>query len=376
MDGRLPARGARSQYLRLRLFLAGVLLTIVAGIFSPTEASESAPQAGLLVLTNGSVLEGVVSLEGEHYRVMLPKGELQVRVTQVDFFCKNLDEAYERRQERSRGNSVDSHVELAQWCVQQGMLEHAMEEISLARSLDSQHRMLEVLTRQVDQLRSNNTKIVDTELEPATNPTESESTQVTTVSTAHEIPQWARVEFVRRIQPMLIHTCATGGCHYPGSSSKMQLDREALAGIGNPDLIQQNLDSVVRQLSFDDSESSPLLARGLAVHGKEGQKQSEAFTPRQVAILRAWFTQLVSEQIDMEESLYTGTKQNESATNSGSIAQQQHEGAKSRHSGARDPFDPTQFNDRQALPADKPTAATPLPQELEHQLDRPTVAIP
>lgn len=376
MDGRLPARGARSQYLRLRLFLAGVLLTIFAGIFSPTEASESAPQAGLLVLTNGSVLEGVVCLEGEHYRVMLPKGELQVRVTQVDFFCKNLNEAYARRQERSRGNSVDSHVELAQWCVQQGMLEQAMEEIALARSLDSQHRMLEVLTRQVDQLRASTTINVDTELEPSTKSEESESKQDTTVSTAHEIPQWARVEFVRRIQPMLIHTCATGGCHYPGSSSKMQLDREALAGIGNPDLIQQNLDSVVQQLSFDDSESSTLLARGITVHGIEGKKQSEAFTPRQIAILRAWFTQLASEQIEMAEPSYTGTRQKESATNPGSIAQHQRASAKSRYTGARDPFDPARFNDHQAVPADIPSAATPLPQGLEHQLDRPTVAIP
>ncbi len=332
---------------------------------------EPSPQAGLLVLTNGSILKGVVSLEGELYRVMLPKGELLVRATQVDFFTKSLEEAYARRRERSRVNSADSHVELARWCVQNGMLEHALEEISEARSLDSGHQMLDGLTRQVEQLRAIATKSVEPESLPDVSSAQAEPTQKTPLLLAHEIPQWARVEFVRRIQPMLIHTCATGGCHNPDSSQKLQLDREALVGIGSPELIQQNLDSVIRAVDFNEPETSLLLARGLAAHGTQGQKLSPAFSPRQVAILRAWITQLTKEQVEEVEPMRASLTDEESVTESIPSAQpSRHVGAPS-HRGARDPFDPAFFNRESSQTSGESRNSNPLSVP-----DRPPLAVP
>lgn len=332
---------------------------------------ESSPQAGLLVLTNGSILKGVVSLEGELYRVMLPKGELMVRATQVDFFSRSLDEAYARRRERSRVNSADSHVELARWCVQNGMLEHAWKEISEARSLDSRHQTLDVLTRQVEQISAIATKNVEPELLQGGNSAQVEPAQKTPLMLAHEIPQWARVEFVRRIQPMLIHTCAAGGCHNPGSSHKLQLDREALAGIGSPELIQRNLDSVIRTVNFDEPETSLLLARGLATHGTQEQKLSPAFTPRQIAILRAWITQLTNDQVEEVESEIASMTDGESVIDSIHSAQPGRHDVAPRHHGARDPFDPALFNRKSSQTSGESHISNPLPVS-----DRPPLAVP
>src|SRR5690606_18045867 len=83
----------------------------------------------------------------------------------------------------------------------------------------------------------------------------------------------------------------TAGCHLPNTSQKLQIDRLALDGVGNPDLIYRNLASTIAVLDLTKPAASPLLEMGAAVHGNEG-KQSHPLTPHQLEILRAWVTQL------------------------------------------------------------------------------------
>ena len=193
----------------------------------------AAPQAGLLVLANGSVLEGIITAEGDYYRVMLPKGELRVRSTQVDFFCQTLDEAYAGRRERVQTNTADAHLDLARWCLQHAMLEHATAEIAHARSLEPRHRMVGVLTRQVEQSREANTKAETPQESPSPTQPAGDSTVIEPVAApaAAEIPQWARVEFVRRIQPLLIHSCATGAVMPPTNPASFGSTAEHWSGL-------------------------------------------------------------------------------------------------------------------------------------------------
>jgi hypothetical protein len=190
-------------------------------------------------------------------------------------------------------------------------------------------------------------------------------------SPAPEIPQWARVEFVRRIQPMLIHTCATGGCHVPGTDQGMVLNRAALVGIGSPELIQQYLESVVRTVSFGDSEESRLITKGLGGHGLSSRAQSKAFTPRQVAILRAWITQLSDEQVKQNSNTVDEAIQSDAAVESSFLVHEVVNGADPDHYQAKDPFDPKLFNREQAEQLEGPRTSTPLPSALESQPNLP-----
>ncbi|WP_146451499.1 hypothetical protein [Bythopirellula polymerisocia] len=336
------------------------------------ESAASPPQQGLLVLNNGSILEGVVSEEEEHFRVMLPNGELLVRTTEVDFFCHNIKEAYYHRRERHGGTTADSHLEVVRWCLQHGLLDQAEAELEEASSLEPRHRLLEVFARQIEHFRAaetqtqSPTKIMLAEPEPL-----QLVSNETDIPLTPEIPQWARVEFVRRIQPMLVHTCATGGCHVPGSKQRMLIDREALAGIGSPELIQQNLDSVVRMISTSDSDESLLITKGTSVHGLSPRAQSKAFTPRQVAILRAWLTQLTDEQLgETSTTVDTAIKRDAASENSVAV-QQVVNGADPSRYMAKDPFDPKLFNREYAEQAEGPRTYDPIPSATDSQSDLP-----
>lgn len=315
--------------------LAGVaLLLLQQANLSAEESVAPDRQPGYLVLANGSVLQGVVSLEGDRYRVALAKGEFSLAATQVDFFCKSLEEAYVRRKERLGGDSFDTHLEMARWCLQQRLFDLAAKELEAARQIESQHPDLELLERQIEQNR-----ILATQQQAVGSAANQSADQARLpkagpTSTKHAaVPQWARVEFVKRIQPLLLHSCTASGCHMPGSLQSWQIDRRALDGSGNPDLIEANLQGVLAESDTGTPENSPLLLRASASHGVVGQSESRALMPRQLAILRAWISQIRDQPIQETES-HTGNAVIPAET----------------VRTAADPFDPSSFNRHTATP--------------------------
>jgi hypothetical protein len=150
---------------------------------------------------------------------------------------------------------------------------------------------------------------------------------------------------------MLIHSCATGGCHQPGSRQQLQLDRWALEGNGNPLLIRRNLTSVLNQVNEDDPPSSPLIQRARQSHGA-GSQASAPLASYQAAILLQWLNEaagvepeppverVAAEQPSVDEEAQPPTPVDESgATPSASPPGPQ-------PFTPRDPFDPEIFNRR------------------------------
>lgn len=314
---------------------------------TPAAADGALSHHRLVVLTNGSILEGGVVVEGQHVRILLPQGDLQVRATQVDFVCDSLGEAYTKRKQSRVGNSAASHLEMARWCLQHELFAEAEGEIDSARSIDPLYPSLDLVTRQLQQSRAlarrSPQAIADSTAIHVGSGFEIPPPQLELTT---EIPQWARVEFVKRIQPMLIHSCATSGCHSPGAAQGMQLDRSALVGVGIPELIQRNLAFVLAEVDFVEPESSSLLRRGVIAHGADEQR-SEALSPRQTAILQAWLNQL---GIDDDADEAPTVDEAAPADTEGPVdvlpesnSRLQH-GVKLRRLVGKDPFDPAVFN--------------------------------
>src|SRR5436190_510005 len=85
---------------------------------APAAAGQSsvAPEAGVLVLRNGQVLEGDVTRAGDYYVVGRGEGsELRLKADEVELLCSSMDEAYEFKVRHLSGLSAKSHVELAKW---------------------------------------------------------------------------------------------------------------------------------------------------------------------------------------------------------------------------------------------------------------------
>lgn len=248
------------------------------------------PAIGVLVLRNGNVLEGVVRRSDGVYVVENGGASLQVPADQVEMACTSLVQAYERRRQERVGAAADAHLELASWCVRNRLLDQAAREVLDARMRDPGHPRIETIELQIRQaLEIEAARRARAEQEQT-----AQRAQVTaTIKPAPQTPAInvsleAQTQFVRSIQPMLVQSCAVGGCHQPGATQRLQLDRWALEGNGNPELIRKNLESVLAQIDAADPASSPLLLHARRTHGVARAGQSKPLSTYQSAMLLDW----------------------------------------------------------------------------------------
>lgn len=355
-----------SAFIQLR---SPILVLLLSAAFCLTLRAEEGgqppiPREGLLVLTNGQIIEGLIAIEGEYFKVVLPKGKLQVRIDQVDFLCTNKEEAYIRRRARKITTvaTADAHLEMARWCVKNELLAYADAEIAAARKVDPHHRLLPIVERQLMQTRkllqrtAQASTVVKDDHVIAASAEEEESGRA-----FGEIPTWARTEFIKRIQPMMAQSCATAGCHLPNTPQKLQIDRLALDGVGNPDLIYRNLASTIAVLDLANPEASPLIEMGAAAHGNE-RKQSRPLTPHQLEILRAWVMQLALNEPPRETVEESPPTQIVVGINSG--PQKRFIQGASPAAAAPDPFDPAEFNSSQDAASVTPNSDSTQPAEV------------
>ncbi len=352
------------------------------------EGSNSGAIAGLLVLRNGNVLSGHVIRLSDHYQVVMSNGQLRVPVNQVDMFCHNLDEAYAERRRLRIGSTADSHLELAQWCMRLKLYEHTARELRDARAIDPGHRKLAMLESRLQHVqqtekvrRSNNVPSPRLPASVAINTATSQPQDH--LNSIRHLPQRERAMFVRQIQPMLVKSCATTGCHQSGSAREWQLNRLAVDGAGHPQATVGNLNSTLAQIDWQVPQESPLIDFARNPHGSLGKSSSQPLRLRQLQLLRSWLEQLAasSQALDLADKYAKPAVENRSPQvrlqipKSGlkipaSIRDRQ--GVRTASAAVEDPFDPEVFNRRYARTA-KPASEQSQPDE---QIDQAAGQLP
>ncbi len=272
---------------------------------------------GILVLRNGNVLRGNIDRRTDFYRVTTEKSELQIRATQVEMFCHSLDEAYQRRRELRTGSSSDSHIELARWCLRHNLLENASRELLEVRTTDPHHRQLALLERQ---LRIALTNVKQTKNLASTEPGSPPAGPDLEENLLATAPHAVRAAFARQIQPLLINSCATSGCHQANSSEPYHLNRLATDGAGHPDLTLQNLAATLTQIDLQSPRNSTLLEQAKRAHGTAPDRMAKPLPAHRYHLLAAWVEQFSAEP--------DATKLD----------------PKVAHAIVEDPFDPEAFN--------------------------------
>lgn len=262
------------------------LVVLLLAAAAPAHAQLPAGAAGVLVLRNGHLLQGAISRSGDEYVVRQPTSVIRLGAAQVEFFARTPREAYEVLRRRRDPPTGDDHVHLAQWCLRNELLDGAGEEVAALKRAVPDHRDLRRLEVQLAQAQSRVAVLANATEAPLAPP--AAAFPMTRESgAAIAAPATARAEFVRSIQPMLMRSCATGGCHAPGGAETFQLDRLAAVGGGHPTLIQANLDQLWRHVNAADYRLSPLVQRASTVHGARGLR-STPLHPHQVEVLELW----------------------------------------------------------------------------------------
>ncbi|MBI3864816.1 MAG: hypothetical protein HY290_23305 [Planctomycetia bacterium] len=227
---------------------------------------------GVLVMRNGAVIAGTIVQTGEYYEVRGQYGNAQYPASLVRMRCASLEDAYARLHDQTVAHqSANSHVRLAKWCLTNRLEEEALNELSDALALepdrDDIQRMIRNLTENAKQVRN----------QPAAERDEPDRDGKPGATEADEsaglgglaLPQ--ALQFTRRIQPLLVNSCATSGCHARDAKSGFRLQHVLPGRQSNRHASEVNLATILAQIDFKQPAGSRLLTVPRKGHGRQGR---------------------------------------------------------------------------------------------------------
>ena len=239
-------------------------LAVFAGFPLGTPAQDAPappPSPQIVLLRNGQVLEGQISQADGQYVVQVDGGQIRLKATDVEMLCGSLEEGYQRKRAAILVGSVHQHLELAQWCLRHGLLDHAGDEINAAVAADPRHPMIPALQQRLKMA-----------LEPPPAPEAKASpngmlTNEDLDRMVRGLPRGAVETFTQSVQPVLTNHCATSGCHGPQTDNGLRLYRIPPKQTASRRLTQRNLASALEYINRDNPEQSRLLTAASSPHG-------------------------------------------------------------------------------------------------------------
>lgn len=299
-----------------RLLSAGALATIIfAAPGRGDEPPRPAPikaQANerLLLLTNGQVLRGTVAVEGDRYVVGTASAELRIPRDSVENICETLAEGYQGKRAAMLAAGGRERFRLIQWCLAQGLLDEAEEELQQAERAEPNHPRYELLRRRLKLAR--NPARPAPPPEPLAEPAVSDAQLDILVRT---IPSSAVETFSQTVQPLLLKNCAAAGCHGAAPRSDFQLIRLARGVTPSRRVTQRNLHAALAWIDRKEPDKSRILTAAAQAHGNTQHNKFEGTEGQVFRHLAQWVHQVARP----DESVRPQTVQAADATLSQSI---------------------------------------------------------
>jgi len=350
-----------------RLHRTFLIITTIAACFGTAatlavELPRHHPK--VVVLRNGSVLQGVVQRENQ--RVIVADGKdriTKVALNDVAFICKDLPEAYRRKLSRLMPDNLSQHLRLAQWCLRYEYPEGAADRLLYLHRIAPRNAAVRALEKRMR--RQANETI---SAKPKSTRIDNRVSETKTLPV--NLPADALPQFTRVIQPLLINRCGQATCHGNASQSEFRLVR-GIRGSSNRNLTWKNLASTLAQVDRSAFAQSPLLLKARSVHGHASRAPIETHQNRQFTHLYGWVESIVaadrpahSRESDAEQDGNGETFDVARSSMHQPATRTPHEDAlstlygtpsdeesDSKKDGKSDPFDPTEFNTRHAKPA-------------------------
>jgi hypothetical protein len=274
----LPA--AMRRRLSFLVFCAAFAVAALRG--TAGEPLHLAPTKGVVLLRNGQVLEGTIARAGDYYYVSKPGSEIRLKTSEVEKVADRLEELYEEKRGRVDPISLQERLDLAEWCVDQKLVEQAENELTEAELLEPLHPRIVLLQRRLDLARR-----AETETTAPAHPVDNGPSAEELDRFVRGLPGHAVETFTSGIQPLLVNNCTNSGCHGSQSTGKLRLLRLPLSGTVNRRRTQRNLYAAWQAIDADRPAASPLLTYPVRPHGNA---KAAIFSGRETAQYR----QLVS----------------------------------------------------------------------------------
>jgi len=256
--------------IALACAITGVLLVLpsLTRQLGTTSAQSPTPLGNVMVLRSGQILQGQITRLDNRYGIRLGEGnELRIAASDVDFIAASLDDACQRKMARVRPGNVDDHVQLAEWCLRQGLIRQAAQSTTEALRIAPNDRRVTGLERRLNAL-----------IQPSSAPDPASDASVERRSTSQleqasrDLPAGTVQRFTTTLQPLLLNRCGTSGCHGSRATSDYRILRPALGQSASRRLTQQNLLATLSWIDRDNPDASSFLTHAKSLHG--GQVKS------------------------------------------------------------------------------------------------------
>jgi hypothetical protein len=240
-----------------------------------------APEAGVLVLKNGRVLEGAITRAGDYYFVSQGEGsEIKLNANEVELCCASLLEAYEFKTNHLSTFSSKSRLDLARWCLRQGLIEQCTEQLTAAKKIDPANPQVAELQTCV-QLMQETPQPIPANAAPGIAAAEMENA-------LRVLPRGSAEKFAAVIQPILLNRCGANQCHGPNAKSEFRLLRPPPGQIVSRRFTQKNLYASLKYLDHANPENSPLVLMPQQRHGSSLAAVFDKHSSNQLVELMSW----------------------------------------------------------------------------------------
>ena len=201
-----------------------------------------------LVLYNGTTFYGRLTTHGLNYKIEQANGELVIPFTQVRAAADSTEEAYGKLRRAIKDPSIEQFLWLARWCQDQGMQEESRQLCDAILKAEPDNSDAIRLRKKAESRRD----VKLAQFRPVA------TGEDPIVVTAAGISPGANADFIRRIQPLLINSCARRGCHTTDSKQDFRLSAYRLHD-GPRYRSEENLAETLKRVTFSNPERSPLL---------------------------------------------------------------------------------------------------------------------
>jgi hypothetical protein len=265
-------------------FVASWLLAIAPrGVFAqpnPTAANSALNfyGDGFVLLQHGAVLRGFVKPQADSVTVVMDKGkQVTLAKKQILVIGPSMDSLYKYQTRAIRKWGTGEHWHLAQWCIQNGMLDQAIEhylELEKQAADNPKFKQLDLQLKQALMADENVRRAMAQQgIEPPEpvvtasaiiprSPTLNESS-----FPVHTIPGYLRRSFQTEITPIVVSRCGQSGCH--GILSKNTFQVFQPVGEQAASINERNLEKFLRFVDSSQPDQSDLLNYAARPHGAQ-----------------------------------------------------------------------------------------------------------
>jgi len=260
-----------------------------AGLRAPEGSPPPAPvpQEQFLLLTNGQLIQGIVSEQGSEYLVRQRVGVMPFPKKRVEGAFNSVREAYLYRAAQLPDRDYDERFKLALWCLNLKLTAEAKDLLADIVDHNPNHSQAQAMLVSIGQaaaraaLRPRDPEVRQTRademadgrpgsLDAAVLRRAARELGISNLPVIFDLPVPLAIkraeEFARYINPLLEKNCAK--CHNGEYDGAFQLVQTKSRADRTPEALRANLDATLRLVDPKNPSHSELLSSTLRAHGR------------------------------------------------------------------------------------------------------------